>query len=95
MLVSLCFDTYSYKSKRYRDKLRSEIKALEDLVPLDRSSVYRKLDSQTVFRLVIAFFRTKLYLRGLYIKLINQDKTLSQRFVFYTIINIYELKHHF
>ena len=54
----------SYKSKRYRDKLRSEIKALEDLLPVDRTSVHRKLDSQTVFRLVIAFFRTKLFLKG-------------------------------
>ena len=55
---------HSYKSKRYRDKLRSEIKALEDLLPVDRTSVHRKLDSQTVFRLVIAFFRTKLFLKG-------------------------------
>lgn len=54
----------SYKSKRYRDKLRTEIKALEGLLPVDKSTLHRKLDSQTVFRLVIAYFRTKLFLEG-------------------------------
>uniref|UniRef100_K1PTV4 BHLH domain-containing protein n=1 Tax=Magallana gigas TaxID=29159 RepID=K1PTV4_MAGGI len=54
----------SFKSKRYRDKLRTEIKALECLIPVDRSSLHRKLDSQTVFRLVISFLRIKLLFKG-------------------------------
>lgn len=56
--------TFSFKSKRYRDKLRTEIKALECLIPVDRSSLHRKLDSQTVFRLVISFLRVKLLFKG-------------------------------
>ena len=54
----------SFKSKRYRDKLRTEVKALEALLPVDRTSLSRKLDSQTVFRLVIALLRTKGYFQG-------------------------------
>ncbi|ELU04142.1 hypothetical protein CAPTEDRAFT_187600 [Capitella teleta] len=53
-----------FKSKRYRDKLRTEIKALERLLPVDKTAVHRKLDSQTVFRLSIAFFRTKLFIEA-------------------------------
>ncbi|XP_025095162.1 uncharacterized protein LOC112564515 [Pomacea canaliculata] len=55
----------SFKSKRYRDKLRTEVKALEGLLPVDRTSLSRKLDSQTVFRLVIAFLRTQGYFQAL------------------------------
>ncbi|XP_038071178.1 uncharacterized protein LOC119740049 [Patiria miniata] len=51
----------SFKSKRYRDKLREQIKALENLLPIDKATLHRKLDSQTVFRLVISYFRTKVF----------------------------------
>ncbi|XP_071793157.1 uncharacterized protein [Asterias amurensis] len=51
----------SFKSKRYRDKLREQIKALENLLPIDKATLHRKLDSQTVFRLVISYFRTKIF----------------------------------
>lgn len=54
----------SFKSKRYRDKLRSEIKSLDSLLPVDRTTLHRKLDSQTVFRLVISYFRTKVFFKG-------------------------------
>ncbi|KAK3094870.1 hypothetical protein FSP39_007328 [Pinctada imbricata] len=55
----------SFKSKRYRDKLRTEIKGLESLIPVDRTVLHRKLDSQTVFRLVISFLRIKLLFKAL------------------------------
>lgn len=54
----------SFKSKRYRDKLREQIKALENLLPVDKATLHRKLDSQTVFRLAISFFRIKSFLSG-------------------------------
>ncbi|XP_041369596.1 aryl hydrocarbon receptor-like [Gigantopelta aegis] len=54
----------SFKSKRYRDKLRTEIKALEVLLPVDRTVLNRKLDSQTVFRLVISYFRSKIFFKA-------------------------------
>ncbi|XP_071091143.1 aryl hydrocarbon receptor-like [Haliotis cracherodii] len=54
----------SFKSKRYRDKLRTEIKALEALLPVDRTALSRKLDSQTVFRLVISYFRSKIFFQA-------------------------------
>ncbi|XP_022086648.1 aryl hydrocarbon receptor-like isoform X2 [Acanthaster planci] len=54
-------DPSSFKSKRYRDKLREQIKALENLLPIDKATLHRKLDSQTVFRLVISYFRTKVF----------------------------------
>ncbi|XP_013418968.1 uncharacterized protein LOC106179768 [Lingula anatina] len=54
----------SFKSKRYRDKLRTEIKALESQLPLDKTSLHRKLDSQTVFRLVISCFRMKAFFKA-------------------------------
>ncbi|XP_070539757.1 uncharacterized protein [Ptychodera flava] len=54
----------SFKSKRYRDKLREQIKALEALLPIDRTALHRKLDSQTVFRLVISYFRTKIFFQA-------------------------------
>ncbi|XP_046562744.1 circadian locomoter output cycles protein kaput-like [Haliotis rubra] len=56
--------TVSFKSKRYRDKLRTEIKALEALLPVDRTALSRKLDSQTVFRLVISYFRSKIFFQA-------------------------------
>lgn len=68
MFSFLSFFYFSFKSKRYRDKLRTEIKALECLIPVDRSSLHRKLDSQTVFRLVISFLRIKLLFKGVYLK---------------------------
>ena len=68
--IKMCV-CFRFKSKRYRDKLRTEIKSLESLLPVDRSAVHRKLDSQTVFRLSIAFFRTKLFMQG---KLKKSDK---------------------
>ncbi|XP_072177781.1 uncharacterized protein [Diadema setosum] len=52
----------SFKSKRYRDKLREQIKALENLLPVDKATLHRKLDSQTVFRLAISFFRIKSFI---------------------------------
>ncbi|XP_033756893.1 aryl hydrocarbon receptor-like [Pecten maximus] len=55
----------SFKSKRYRDKLRTEIKALETLIPIDRSTLHRKLDSQTIFRLVISYFRLKVLFKAI------------------------------
>ncbi|XP_060075525.1 circadian locomoter output cycles protein kaput-like [Ylistrum balloti] len=55
----------SFKSKRYRDKLRTEIKALETLIPIDRSVLHRKLDSQTIFRLVISYFRLKVLFKAI------------------------------
>lgn len=61
-----CWFTFSFKSKRYRDKLRTEIKGLEGLIPIDRSSLHRKLDSQTVFRLIISFFRLKMFFKSKY-----------------------------
>ncbi|ESO98257.1 hypothetical protein LOTGIDRAFT_159052 [Lottia gigantea] len=54
----------SFKSKRYRDKLRYEIKSLEALIPIDRTSLNRKLDSQTVFRLILSYFRTKQFFQA-------------------------------
>ncbi|XP_078587001.1 uncharacterized protein LOC144868540 [Branchiostoma floridae x Branchiostoma japonicum] len=54
----------SFKSKRYRDKHREQIKAMEALLPVDRATLQRKLDSQTVFRLVIAYFRTKIFFQA-------------------------------
>ncbi|XP_078668375.1 uncharacterized protein LOC144909876 [Branchiostoma floridae x Branchiostoma belcheri] len=54
----------SFKSKRYRDKHREQIKAMEALLPVDRATLQRKLDSQTVFRLVIAYFRTKIFFKA-------------------------------
>ncbi|XP_053406617.1 uncharacterized protein LOC123546290 [Mercenaria mercenaria] len=54
----------SFKSKRYRDKLRAEVKALENLIPVDRPTLNKKLDSQTIYRLAIAFLRVKTYLKG-------------------------------
>jgi hypothetical protein len=65
MFILLIF-FFSFKSKRYRDKLRTEIKGLEGLIPIDRSSLHRKLDSQTVFRLIISFFRIKMFFKGNY-----------------------------
>lgn len=67
----------SFKSKRYRDKLRTEVKALEGLLPVDRTSLSRKLDSQTVFRLVIAFLRTQGYFQGKYLLQILLSLSLS------------------
>ena len=61
-----CFSFSSFKSKRYRDKLRTEIKALEAILPVEKTALHRKLDSQTVFRLTIAYFRTKIFLEGQY-----------------------------
>ncbi|XP_071827405.1 circadian locomoter output cycles protein kaput-like isoform X2 [Apostichopus japonicus] len=54
----------SFKSKRYRDKLREQIKALENLLPVDKATLHRKLDSQTVFRLAISYFRIQNFLRA-------------------------------
>ena len=55
---------FSFKSKKYRDKLRTEVKTLENLLPIDRPALHRKLDSQTVYRLVIAFLRIKALFKG-------------------------------
>ena len=57
----------SFKSKRYREKLRGELRALEELVPVDKGALRRRrLDSQTVLRLVIAYLKTKLCLKCKY-----------------------------
>ncbi|KAJ8307713.1 hypothetical protein KUTeg_014736 [Tegillarca granosa] len=64
----------TFKSKRYRDKLRTEIKALEVLIPIDRSALHRKLDSQTVFRLCISFFRLKILFKALSIQESTKDE---------------------
>lgn len=89
-LLLLMFDTvitvvhvnvlYSYKSKRYRDKLRTEVKELESLLPVDRPTLHRKLDSQTVYRLVIAFLRIKAVLNGklLYFFLVVSENIINQ-----------------
>ena len=55
---------FSFKSKRYREKLRCELRALEELVPVERRLMRRRMDSQTVLRLVIAYLKTKLCLKG-------------------------------
>lgn len=55
---------YSFKSKRYRDKLRAEVKALEALLPVDRPALGHKLDSQAVYRLVIAYLRINAFLKS-------------------------------
>ncbi|XP_050396684.1 aryl hydrocarbon receptor-like [Patella vulgata] len=70
-----------FKSKRYRDKLRCEIKLLESLLPVDRTSLNRKLDSQTVFRLVLSYFRSKLFFKELlildgFVLLLTSDGTV-------------------
>lgn len=70
----------SFKSKRYRDKLRTEIKGLEGLIPIDRSSLHRKLDSQTVFRLIISFFRLKMFFKiiGLKQQQLSDNETTAK-----------------
>ena len=63
--------SFSFKSKRYRDKLRIEVKELETWLPVGHHSLRRKLDSQTIYRLAIAYFRTKAILKR--ILLLNQS----------------------
>ena len=54
----------SFKSKRYRDKLRLGVRELERVLPVERMALHRRLDSQTIYRLTVAYFRMKLFLKG-------------------------------
>ena len=59
-----CALAASFKSKRYRDKLRLEVRELERVLPVERMALHRRLDSQTIYRLTVAYFRMKLFLKG-------------------------------